>query len=220
MKGRDLRAVVVGGLFVATAWTALRGIPGGMAFLERLEESTEQRAEVVERGYDRLAELPRLSDSLGRLQEAADGLPRMLLAGGDADAASLDLVSRVRSTMEEYPVTLEGFEDREQSEVRGPLSLAAVTVTFESDFRGVLETLHALEADSAIAVDSMHVEDQRPHASESDLEVLAASVVVSGWFASGTMDGRNRNSATASGSNSSLNDLQVERSSANGRLED
>lgn len=181
MSRRDRRALIIGSLVVALAWLGLRGIPDMMQRLGTLQDTVDQEAQLLRSAQERLSLLPQLGDSIMTLTGVADSLPSMLLAGSDTSAAEVDLMTRVRSSLEEVPVTIRGFERVGVEERSGPLVLTSVVVVLESDFRGVTEALEGLQGGLAVTVDALEITALNPHES-GGMERLSARVTVSGWF--------------------------------------
>jgi hypothetical protein len=183
MTARDRRALLVGASIVVAAWGALRGVPGAVGHVGRLEESAAQRARLLERAHARLSDLPKLNDSITALAAVAESLPGMLLGGGGRETAEADLMSRVRAAAEASPVTLGAFQPHSVEAREGALSLAAVAAVVESDFPGLLDLVSRLEADAATAVEHVEVGASTPDGElTADMEVLRTRIAVSGWF--------------------------------------
>lgn len=183
MTARDRRALLVGASIVAAAWGALRGVPGAVRHLGRLEESAAQRTRLLVRAHARLNDLPKLNDSITALTAIAESLPGMLLGGRGRETAEADLMSRVRAAAEASPVTLREFEPHAVEAREGTLSLAAIAAVVESDLPGVLDMVSRLEADAATAVEQVEVTASAPDGKlTAGMEVLRTRIAVSGWF--------------------------------------
>ena len=94
MSGRDRRALFAGGIVILFAWLGLRTVPQSFADLRRREADVMQRAELLMRAQQRVANLSMLSDTVEGLTIIAEALPRLLLRGGDASTAIVDLIIR------------------------------------------------------------------------------------------------------------------------------
>jgi hypothetical protein len=179
---RDVRALTVGGVVVAVAWLGLRGVPGGSAAWRQSEARLAQQAELVARARDRVQNLDALGDSIRAMSAVADALPRLLLLGGDAGTASVDLMGRIRELTSAAPVRLTGFEPNSAGARSGPLTSAAVTVLLESDLQGLVTVLDRIDVDSVLAVEALDVNAVDPQADSGRYERLTAAIRVSGWF--------------------------------------
>jgi hypothetical protein len=152
-----------------------------------VEAATEQRAQLLSRAQARLALLPQLDDSIRALTAVADSLPGMLLAARDPGTAQVDLMTRIRSTIDSSRVArLQGFEPADAAESLGPLTRASVVVIMESDFKGTIDALQSLEQNPALSIESLEVTAREPHSGQTSVEFLFVRVAVSAWFTSDT----------------------------------
>lgn len=178
---RDARALVIGALTVMAAVLVLRVIPGLVRSLRQQEETVLQEAGLLARARHRVGSLRRLEDSVAAFSEVGDALPAMLLSGGDAETASVDLMRRLRALLPSDHVVVVGFEPRRDLDTSGPLALTSVTLTAESDLRGVLAVLADIEEDAALAVEQLSVQGLDAD-SVTLRERLRAGIEVSGWY--------------------------------------
>jgi hypothetical protein len=184
VTSRDRRALALGAGLIAFAWLALRGLPTAVSALEGSRESLAQRTELLARAQDRLAHIDQLDDSIAVLETAARALPDRLLAGGDVETASVDLMHRVREALGTYGsfVSVSGFGGHGVIEERPPLRLAYLEVTIESDFLGILDVAHGLEVDSTLGLEAVSASGSHEHVTDAAAERLSAAITVSGWF--------------------------------------
>ena len=179
--GRDRRTLVIAVCVSGSAWLLLRGLPDAVTSLNRLEDQAAIRADLLGRSSARVARLPHLSDSLAALSQVAEALPRLLLGGGDPAAARNDLMRSVREATEGRPITFVGFSPSELDESAGPLSRTGIVAEVQSDFRGLLELVRALDEDPAVGVDVVEMRSEDPD-NDLRMEVLSATIGVFGWF--------------------------------------
>lgn len=184
MSPRDRRALILGAVVLGLGWLLLRGIPAGFSAVRGVEESVDRSGQELFQARRRVAEMPTLRDSVDAAVSVGDALPHVLLVGGDASTASLDLVRRIRAALAGPPTGGVRFDDGQRTQRSGPLSLAEVTVRLETDFQGLLEVTEALESDSALALETVDAAALSPHApaAAERPEALAVELVVSGWF--------------------------------------
>jgi hypothetical protein len=127
-----------------------------------------------------------LDDSLALLAGVADSLPGMLLIGDAAEAARVDLMTRVRALAEGRPVRIHGFEPASVDDTSDQLGFAAVVVLLQTDLRGLFCFLRGVEEESpAMAVEALEVTATNPDDEAPAAEFLSAKVTVSGWFRAG-----------------------------------
>lgn len=182
MTSRDRRAVLLGTTVVAVAWIGMRGVPGGLGWLETTRSTALQRAELVERGRARVRDVDTLADSLESFARIAESLPEVLLAGGDEEAAIVDLMGRVRRLVGGPRVRITAFDRLTETKEQSPLVLVNVTVMLKTDFQGLLSVITRIESDRALAIETVDVKAPAAHADREQPEILEADVVVSGWY--------------------------------------
>ncbi len=182
MTARDRRALVAGCAVIATAWLLVRGLPDAARMIAQAEDETVQRAALLARMRDRVHRLPSIDDSLRVLDEVAVALPHMLLVGGDRETAAVDLMRRIRDSLAHPEAKIIGFEPLDVTETSGPLTLASIRVDLETDFRGLLELLGAIEADPALEIESLDATAAAPHGRDDRPEILTADIGISGWY--------------------------------------
>lgn len=182
MTDRDRRALVVGGVVVAAAWLALRGLPTVVTFVIRTEAQVEQHRLLINRARARLARLDQFADSIQKLEVAADALPSTLLVGGDPQTAQVDLMQRMRALLATQPVQVEEFRAGPGASQNSELALAHLTARVETDFRTLIRVLVGIEDDAALGLESVEVEAADPHAGPDQPEELRATLGISGWF--------------------------------------
>jgi hypothetical protein len=179
---RDARASLLGGIVLLSAWLTLRGIPDALTGLRRQEESVAQRAELLARAHSRIESLAELDDSIRTLDAVAEALPGMILMGSDPETASADLMRRLRDLLGRERVSLHGFEPQRDTTRSGPLRLAALTMSFETDFVELLDLIDRIGSDSALVVEALRVRAADPHADATEAERLAVELGVSAWY--------------------------------------
>ena len=181
MTQRDRRAIVLGAALVALAATA-RILPTVAATVGRTEESVAARADLVRRARRELARGDIVLDSI-RLIEAA--LPRVahLVMPGDTTAdVQRELARRVTMVITNYQARGGRVEALADTTHVSGLSHARILAVWESDIRGVVDVLLALERDSALVVHSVEVSAVDPAAPPSEPEVLEVRAEVGGWY--------------------------------------
>jgi hypothetical protein len=180
---RDRRALVIGGLVVLGAVLTLRVFP--MALRKALEASAtlRERATLLARTRDEMASLPKLRDSAAVLSQALIALAPQLLSGSTHAEAGADLSGRMNLIAARAPAKVERLDPLEGSLGNGRLGRVRVHAALETDVRGLVAVLKAIEAgDEVLHLDELHVEAPRPDPMERGPEILKVEVTVSGWF--------------------------------------
>lgn len=142
-----------------------------------------ERATLLARTRDEMASLPRLRDSAAVLSQALVALAPQLLSGSTHAEAGADLSERVNLIAARAPAKLERLDPLEGSLGGGRLGRVRLHAALETDVRGLVAVLKAIEAgDEVLHLDELHVEAPRPDPAERGPEILKVEVIVSGWY--------------------------------------
>jgi len=183
MTLRDRRALLLGGLAVGLAVLGLRVLPwlirrGSMAYSQ-----LEEHATLLARTRDELATLSELRDSTAVLTRALVALAPQVLSGSTAAEAGADLSGRINLAASRAPARVERLEAMPDSSSDGRLGRARVHAAFETDVRGVVAFLRAIDAgEGVLTLDELRVVTPDPGAPDRGPEILKIEVTVSGWY--------------------------------------
>ncbi len=191
MTHRDQRAVIVGGAIVLGAVLVLRVVPWAVAGTVAAREGLEDRAGLLARARAELGGLPRLRDSAAVLTRALVALAPRLLDGANSIEAGADLAARVNHAAARAPARLDRVEPLPDTGTAGRLARARVRAALETDVRGLVTLLRALDAgDAFLALERLDVVSADPASPERRPEILRVEIVVSGWFLRASDEGR------------------------------
>jgi hypothetical protein len=162
-------------------WTVRRAIAA--------EAELRERAALLARARAALAEAPVLRDSAAGLAEALVGLAPQLLSGSSAAEAAADLSGRINLAAARHAAKLERVDQLPDSGRAGRLRRVRLRATLESDIRGVVGVLRAVErGEAALAVNELRIVAVDPNSRDRTPEVLRLELTVAGWFLVGPAD--------------------------------
>lgn len=183
MTPRDRRALIIGGLVVVGAVMILRVVPAAVRRAMEARALLRERATLLARTRDEMASLPRLRDSASVLSQALIALAPQVLSGPTASEASSDLSARMNLIASRAPAKVERLETLRDSSANGRLGRVRVHAAVETDVRGLVALLKAIETgDEVLHLDELHVEAPRPDPTIRGPEILKIEVTVSGWY--------------------------------------
>ena len=183
MIARDRRALLFGGAMVLAAVVALRVAPWGIARAVAAEGELRERATLLARARADLADAPLLRDSAGVLTRAVIGLAPRLLSGDTPTEALADLSGRLTLAASRSQAKLERTDQLADSTAAGRLRRVRVRTALESDIRGVMGFLRAVElGDAVLSIEEARIVAADPGSGEQLPEILRAEVTVTGWF--------------------------------------
>ena len=183
MTARDRRALLVGGATVLAAVMASRVAPWGIGRAVAAEQDLRERASLLARARADLADAPLLRDSAGVLTRAVVGLAPTLLSGDTPVEALADLAGRLTLAASRNQVTLERTDQLADSLAAGRLRRVRVRTALESDIRGVMGFLRAIElGDAVLSIEDVRIVAADPNSGEQVPEILRVEVTVTGWF--------------------------------------
>ncbi len=180
---RDRRALLVGGVIVAGAVLALRGLPWGVRLATGAHAGLRDRADLLARTRQELASLSKLRDSAAVLTQAFVALAPQVLSGSTPAEAEADLSGRMSLAASRAPARVDRLDPLADSSGVGRLGRARVRAVFETDVRGLIAFLRAIDAsDEVLMLDELRVVAPEPGAPDRGPEVLKVEVTVSGWY--------------------------------------
>ncbi|HEV8382860.1 MAG TPA: type II secretion system protein GspM [Gemmatimonadales bacterium] len=183
MTPRDRRALMMGGLVVAAAVLGLRLVPLGVRRATAAHALLSERAVLLARTRDELAALPKLRDSAAILTQALVALAPQVLSGATAAEAGADLSGRMNLAASRAPARVDRLDPVLDSSGAGRLGRARVHAAFETDVRGLIAFLRAIDAaDEMLTLDELHIEAPEPGAPDRGPEILRVEVTISGWY--------------------------------------
>lgn len=182
MTARDRRALAMGSAVLLVA-LALRAVPPSGAAIVRLRGDVAERAALVQRMRSDMRSVNALADSAAIVRRRFVALAPRILAGGTESAATADLTGRLNGLATAHATTVDRTETVPDSTRIGWLRQITVRVVFESDLRGVLETLDdAGRGPVVLAVRSVRLAASDPASADAAPEVISAEATVSGWY--------------------------------------
>jgi len=180
---RDRRALVIGGLVIGGAVLTLRVFPTVLRRTVEARALLREHATLLARTRDEMASLPRLRDSAAVLSQALIAVAPQLLSGSTEAEAGADLSGRMNLIASRAPAKLERLDPLRDSLGDGRLGRVRVHAALETDVRGLVAMLKAIDAgDEVLHLDELHVEAPQPSGLERGPEILKVEVTVSGWY--------------------------------------
>ena len=111
------------------------------------------------------------------------GLAPKLLSGDTPVEALADLSSRLTLAASRNQVKLERTDQLTDSMAAGRLRRVRVRTALESDIRGVMGFLRAIElGDAVLSIEEARIVAADPSSGEQVPEILRVEVTVTGWF--------------------------------------
>jgi hypothetical protein len=174
---------MMGGCVVAASVIVLRVIPLGVESTRAAHALLSERAVLLARTRDELAALPKLRDSAAILTQALVALAPQVLSGSTPAEAGADLSGRMNLAASRAPARVDRLDPVPDSSGTGRLGRARVRVAFETDVRGLVAFLRAIDAaDEVLTLDELHIEAPEPGAPDRGPELLKVEVTISGWY--------------------------------------
>lgn len=183
MTPRDRRAVLLGVIAIGAAVTGLRVVPWGLRRASAAYADLRERSALLARTRDDMASLPELRDSAATLSRELVALAPDLLSGSSPAEAGADLSGRMNLAASRAQARVERIDPLPDSAGSGRLGRVRVHAALESDVRGLVAFLKAIDgADEVVKLDELHVEAPQALTSERGPEILKIEVTVSGWY--------------------------------------
>lgn len=183
MTGRERKTLLLGASVVVGAVVVLRVLPWGARRVLAATGELRERATLLARAREELAQAPVLRDSAARITQALVHLAPKLLGGSSVAEAGADLSAQLNLLAARHQAKLERLDVLSDSGVAGRLGRAGVRVTLESDIRGLAGFLHALAAgDAALAVRDLRIVAPDPGSPDRGPEVLKVELTIEGWY--------------------------------------
>lgn len=183
MTPRDRRALLIGGVVAAAAVLGLRVLPWGVKRTTAAHALLSERALLLARTRGELASLPQLRDSAAILTRALVALAPHVLSGSTPAEAGADLSGRMNLATSRAPARVDRVDPLPDSIGAGRLGRARVHAVFETDVRGLIAFLRAIDAgDEVLTLDELHIEAPEPGAPDRGPELLKVEVTISGWY--------------------------------------
>ncbi len=180
---RERRVIVWGASLVAVVVLATRVAPAAVRASRALSVRATMDSGRLSRVRDELRAMPALEDSARHLAAALPALAPRLLTGSAGGEALADLASRVRASAEANRVRVDAVMPLSDGARAGDLARVRVRVAAESDTRGLVAWLAAMERSPvAISVQEMRLVPARPDAPRSAPEAIRAEAVLWGWY--------------------------------------
>jgi len=178
---------------ILAAVLGLRVVPWAVSRAVTAHRGLRERAALLARARAELDALPRLRDSAAVLTRALVALAPRLLDGANDVEASADLAARLNHAAAHAPARLDRLDPLPDSATAGRLARTRARAALETDVRGLVALLRALDAsDGLLGIEQLDVRSADPAAPERRPEILRVELVVVGWFLRNGEEGRGR----------------------------
>jgi type II secretory pathway component PulM len=183
MMPRDRRALLVGGIAIAGAVLGLRILPWTVRRMTGAHAVLRERATLLARTREEMASLPELRDSAAVLSHALVALAPQVVSGSTPAEAGADLSGRMNLAAARAPAKVERLDQLPDSSGDGRLGRVRVHAALETDVRGLIALIRAIDAgDEVLKLDELRVEAREPGTMPRGPEVLKVEITVSGWY--------------------------------------
>lgn len=183
MTQRDRRALLIGGIVSAAAILGLRVLPWGVRQASGAHALLRERATLLGRTREELLSLPSLRDSASVLTRALVAVAPQVLSGSTPAEAGVDLSGRMSLAASRAPAKVNRLDPLPDSSGEGRLGRARIHASLETDVRGLVAFMRAIEAGGEVlTLDEMRIEAPDPGAAGRGPELLKVEVTVSGWY--------------------------------------
>lgn len=188
LSSRDRRALVVGGIGIASLAAFARGMPALRGWSDASVSSARELALEAERAVASMAGAGALLDTMRARGERFVALAPALLDGGSAATGGATLASLLSGAAAAADAKLESVQVRPDTAARDSSGTTASTfarvsvrATMTADVRGLAKVLLALErGPTLLAVEELSVTQPEPGADGSRPEMLRVELVVAG----------------------------------------
>ena len=183
MTPRDRRALIIGGGAVLGAVVALRVLPVVVRSVSDKRAMLRERATMLARVHGELSSLPELRDSAAMLSQALIALAPHLLSGSTGTEAGADLSGRMNLIASRAPAKVERVDPVRDSIQNGRLGRVRLHAALETDVRGLVALLKAIDVgEEILLLEELHVDALQPGGVERGPEILKVEVTVSAWY--------------------------------------
>jgi len=183
VTARDRRALLLGGVAIAGAVLGLRVLPWAVRRATQAHAMLRERTTLLARTREETASLPTLRDSAAVLSQALVALAPQVLSGSSPAEAGADLSGRMNLAASRAPAKVERLDPLPDSSGDGRLGRVRVHAALETDVRGLIALIRAIDAgDEVLKLDELRVEAREPGTVERGPEILKVEITVSGWY--------------------------------------
>jgi len=187
MSARDRRALTVGIGTIAFAIVAFRLGPAAVRSATDERERLRSSRALLEKARSELRAASRFEDSAAVIRRSLDSLASRILSGDSNAEAWSDLENRLSLAATRNGAALKVSTRLPDSARVGLLRRITGRAEIESDLRGVLAALRAIEHNPAVLrLGEFRLVAANPDVPSGGPEVLRAEFVVEGWFLSST----------------------------------
>jgi len=173
----------MGGIAIAVAVLGLRVLPWAVRLVTEAHAVLRERATLLARTREETASLPTLRDSAAVLSQALVALAPQVLSGSSPAEAGADLSGRMNLAASRAPAKVERLDPLPDSSGDGRLGRVRVHAALETDVRGLIALIRAIDAgDEVLKLDELRVEAREPGTVERGPEILKVEITVSGWY--------------------------------------
>jgi len=183
MTARDRRALLLGGVAIASAVLGLRVLPWAVRRATQAHAVLRERTTLLARTREEMASLPTLRDSAAVLSQALLALAPQVLSGATPAEAGADLSGRMNLAASRAPAKVERLDPLPDSSGDGRLGRVRVHAALETDVRGLIALIRAIDmGDEVLTLDELRVEAPEPGTMQRGPEILKVEITVSGWY--------------------------------------
>ena len=173
----------MGGIAIATAVVGLRVLPWAVRRVIDARTVLRERATLLARTREEMASLPQLRDSAAVLSQALVALAAQVLSGSTSAEAGADLSGRMNLAASRAPARIERIDPLPDSGGDGRLGRVRVHAVLETDVRGLVALLRAVEAgEEVLKLEELRVQAPDPGTLQRGPEILKVEIRVSGWY--------------------------------------
>ena len=183
MTARDRRALLLGGVAIASAVLGMRVMPWAARRATQAHAVLRERTALLARTREEMASLPTLRDSAAVLSQALLALAPQVLSGSTPAEAGADLSGRMNLAASRAPAKVERMDPLPDSSGDGRLGRVRVHAALETDVRGLIALIRTIDTgDEVLKLDELRVEAPEPGTVERGPEILKVEITVSGWY--------------------------------------
>jgi hypothetical protein len=187
MTSRDRRAITLGAAILLPSLFFIWGVKPYFAALSDARQQLSVEREALARERTAIAAAHRNPQLQHNADAAMRAMTPRLFEGRDDVMASAELASYIADVARQNRVWLQDAATRPAVQAPGGVRTLRVEMRAESDLRGVLAMLHALETgQKLVRIDRLDISRMTKAASEDGTETLAVSATIVA-FALGTV---------------------------------
>jgi hypothetical protein len=149
LGARDRRAITLGATVLVSAFALVYGVRPALAAFGARRDAAAQAQELLDRERALIAEAPTFPAQIAARRAALAQRAARAVRSDQPETAALTLATRIRTVARGAEVRILESSEAPVDSLAGGLALARVTVRGESDVRGLLRFIRALEGEQA-----------------------------------------------------------------------